>query len=533
MVRFPIAALSLFLVAQQDLRFQERIEVRLIEVNAVVTDRDGHRVYGLKPDDFEIYEGRTRQTITNFTEYRATPAPAPVVTANVPAPSEPPAPQHAREPHSLLILVDALPRTDLVRQKTFQQMEDLLSKIVRPGDHLSLIVWESGYERAKPIIESTDPVAVSDALREFARHAKPATDAVDVATSAAGDVAAYSQVQRSTAGRGSPVNFDAQRDASVEFSEQQRLLILHKKCEGIRRLVEALGTRPGKKAVLYVSDAFQLEGEAPAYLAAKRYIDEITRAANANGVTFYAVHPAVVADTTDAAAGDMPSTVSPVDANAILLTTGALQRITDPTGGLLDFNRAAITDLTPMIADDLESYYSLAYQAKSEGGDRVRNITIRTKNPAYRVRSRSAVVEKSMATKAKEAIVSRLFVDEGANDIQFEVHEGQLKRTSGNRWLLPIFVKIPASQLQFAEERGKRTAHAGVLIASANGVTEVTPVSENDLQIVDPQDLDHGFVTYSVEILGDKRGSKVSIGVIDRRTGAIGVRTIDNRGRFQ
>lgn len=33
--------------------------------------------------------------------------------------------------------------------------------------------------------------------------------------------------------------------------------------------------------------------------------------------------------------------------------------------------------------------------------------------------------------------------------------------------------------------------------------------------------------------MGDKRGSKVSIGVVDRLSGAIGVRTIDNRERFK
>jgi VWFA-related protein len=518
------------MLTQQDLRFQERIEVRLIELNAVVTDRQGHRVYGLKADDFEIYEGRTKQAITNFTEYRPTPAPAPVASAEAPAvPSEPVAlPQHAREPHSLLILVDALPRTDLVRQKTFQQMDDLLSKIVRPGDHVSLLYWEPDYKRPRSIVESTDPAAVMSAFRDFARAVKPDTGATSAAASAADDVHAYGLVKAGTAGKNSPIDFDAQRDASEQFAAENRLLVLHKKCESMRRLVEAMGTRPGKKAVLYVSDDFRLVGEDPAFLAAKRYIDEITRAANANGVTFYAVHSAPVADPTDASNPDPV----PVNADDVILSTGALQRLTDPTGGLLDFNRSAIADLAPAIADDLESYYSIAYQAKSDGGDRVRNVTIRTKNPAYRVRARTEVVEKSMATKAKEAIVSRLFVDEGANDIQFEVHEGALKRTSGNRWLLPLFVKIPASQLQFADERGKRTAHAGVLIASANGVAEVTPVSENELRIVDPQDLDNGFVTYSVEILGDKRGSKVSIGVVDRRTGAIGVRTIDNRGRF-
>ena len=523
-MRFSIALASLFFLLQQDLRFQERIEVRLIEVNAVVTDREGHRVHGLTADDFEIYEGRAKQTITNFAEYRATPAPVSVVTAEAPVPS---APQHAREPHSLLILVDSLPRTDLVRQKTLEQLDELLSKIVQPGDHVALVYWEPDYKRPRSIVESSDSVAVMSAFRDFARSSNEDSGATGAASSFDGDVRAYGLVK--AAQHGTPSNdYDAQITASRQLEAEDRLLVLHKKCESMRRLIEALGTRPGKKAVLYVSDTFRLEGDGPEFTRAKYYIDQITRAANANGVTFFAVHPSPIADPTDATIVDP----MPLNAGDVVLASGALQRLTDPTGGLLDVNRAAVAELAPLIAEDLESYYSIAYQAKSDGGDRVRNLRVKTKNPAYRVRARTAVVEKSMATKAKEAIVSRLFVDEGANDIQFEVHEGELKRTSGNRWLLPIFVRIPASQLQFADERGKRTAHAGVLIASANGVAEVTPVSENDLQIVDPQDLDHGFVTYSVEILGDKRGSKVSIGVVDRRTGAVGVRTIDNRARF-
>lgn len=525
---FPIAVVNLLLFAQ-DLRFQERIEVRLIEVSAVVTDREGHRVYGLKPDDFEVYEGHTKQTITNFSEYRAAPEPSGVVTAT-PAPHTEAVVEQSREPHSMVILVDALPRSNFVRQKTFEQMDDLVSKIIRPGDHVDLIYWEPDYKRTKNVVESNDPASVMQALRNLARGMRPDTGATDASFGADDNGSVYDRVESATAGRRSSSDFDANRAASLEFVHEDRLRALRRKCEGIRRLVEALGTRPGRKALLYVSDSFQLEGEAPAYLAAKTYIDGITRAANANGVTFYAVRPALVDDPTDASKTTSSGTIN---AEGVILPTAALERVTDPTGGLLNVNRSAIAELAPHIADDLESYYSIAYRARTDGGDRTRNITVTTKNPAYRVRARTAVVEKSQATMAKEAVVSRLFVDEGANDVQFEVHEGELKRTSGNRWLLPIFVKIPASQLQFADEQGKHVAHAGVLVACANGVTEVTPVTTNELRIVNPQDLDHGFVTYSAEILGDRRGSKVSIGVVDRRTGAVGVRTIDNRERFR
>src|SRR4030095_17225285 len=43
-----------------------RISVTLVQVDAVVTDRQGMQVTDLKPSDFEIYEDGRRQQITNF-----------------------------------------------------------------------------------------------------------------------------------------------------------------------------------------------------------------------------------------------------------------------------------------------------------------------------------------------------------------------------------------------------------------------------------------------------------------------------------
>lgn len=516
---FPIAITGLLLFAQ-DLRFHERIEVRLMEVDAVVTDRAGHRVYGLTADDFEVYEGRAKQTITNFAEYRATDGPEPDGSAATAAA----APAHAREPHSLVVLLDSLPQKDFVRQKMFQQLQKLLATAVRAGDHVSVVFWNGGYQHLRTIVESSDVDRLMSAVRDFGSHMPPefGEDPHKQGDQEAEAYASHPEI----AARDKIDGFLGPTTISQQFADQASLMVLRRKTAGIVQLIANLGSRPGRKALLYVSQTFKLVGSA-SEVAAKRYIDQIAAAANANGVVFYAARPFMPDDTPDAS----ESSEKFVDAQDWMLNGGALQRVTDATGGLLEYARASVGTLAPEIATDLESYYSLAYQAKSSGNDRVRNISVKTKNPAYRVRTRSSVIEKSAATKAREAVVSRLFVDEGDADIRFAVQEGALKRTSGNRWLLPLVVKIPVSQLQFAEERGEQVAHAGVLIASANGVAEVTPVSEDELRVVEPRD-PNGFVTYSVEILGDKRGSKVSIGVVDRRTGAIGVKTIDNRGRF-
>ena len=47
----------------------ESIEVSIVNVDTVVTDKQGHRIHGLRREDFEVYENGVRQPITNFGEY--------------------------------------------------------------------------------------------------------------------------------------------------------------------------------------------------------------------------------------------------------------------------------------------------------------------------------------------------------------------------------------------------------------------------------------------------------------------------------
>jgi VWFA-related protein len=434
-------------LAAQQTHFGENVDVHLIGIDAVVTDAHGNRVYGLKADDFEILERGKAQAITNFSEYRG--------AAEESTPRE-------REPHSLLVLIDFLTRQSFVRQTVFRQLEAALPKLIAAGDHVSVVYWEPGMERSREVIESTDAAKIVEAIH-----------ALDAST---------------------PTFQLGPRKVAPEAG----LMFLDRKTSAIERLVGALGAQPGRKAMLYVSTDVDYAGnDSPNYGTAKRYIDRISTAANANGVVFYAAVPECASQ--------------------------ALSRVTDATGGRLTTSRAAVGELAPAMGEDLESYYSLAYRATSDGLDHERKITVKAKNPEYSVRARRTIVEKSNMTKARDAVVSRLFTDEGASDILFAVSGEPSHPAPRDRWLMPVVVKIPADQVQFAPD-----AHVGILVASANGVAEVTPITTNDLTVTQ-KDLENGFITYSFEILGDKRGSKVSIAVVDRRTGAIGVQTLDNR----
>jgi hypothetical protein len=46
----------------------ESIEVSIVNVDTVVTDKQGRRVHGLRKEDFEVYENGFRQPVTNYPE---------------------------------------------------------------------------------------------------------------------------------------------------------------------------------------------------------------------------------------------------------------------------------------------------------------------------------------------------------------------------------------------------------------------------------------------------------------------------------
>src|ERR1041384_3748364 len=91
-----------------------RITTNLVQVDAVVTDRAGHQITDLTPEDFEVYEDGHPQKITNFSYIALQPAPATPAPArtdkNGPAP--PPVPPVRLRPEqvhrSIALVVDDL-----------------------------------------------------------------------------------------------------------------------------------------------------------------------------------------------------------------------------------------------------------------------------------------------------------------------------------------------------------------------------------------------------------------------------------------
>lgn len=498
--------------AGQNSRFGEQIEIRLIEIDVVVTDAQGKRVYGLAADDFELFEGRSRQEITNSAEYRRDRATS----------ESPRATAVSSRPGNVLILMDLLPREKFVRSTTFKHLEQVVSTLVAGGNRVGLVFWEPGFDRWSTIAEMT---ADAESLRRAVSRLAGTVRAERPPTATADDAAVTDQFFEDAAAAGSgfgkSIDVEAHKQTTSRFGGESELFKFRRKTSAMRRLVGSFGAQPGRKSLVYVSNNFKLPEEPGARLSARGMVEDLAKAANAARVTFYAARPHV------------PDPFEEGGGFELQRHLEALRELTGPTGGTLDFGLPSMATIGAGVVEDLESYYSLAYRARSDGRDRERRIRVKAKNRDYRVRSRRSVVEKSDETLARDTLLARLFSEEGGGDLSFDVTVGEPRRTGKDRWLLPVVLRIPGRQLQFATERNENVARLKILFVAGNGVAEVTKVTEDDLRIAYGKDAGDGFVQYSVQILSNSRGSVISLGVFDRRTGLFGVRTIDTRSTFK
>ncbi len=541
MSRFLAASLLLFVslsARAQQPRFRGKIEVKLVTIDVIVTGRGGERIHGLTASDFELFEGGKRQEITNFTEYRlplhdtAPGAQPAALSPGVPLATD-------REPGTMLVLVDYLPQGGFLRPKVFESLRSLVSKAIADGNRVGIAFWSPGLQKVETFVQpSSDIQAVEEAVDRLERKVTTGSSESAEASQGALENSAFdeaSDVSRSAGG--TAIDYGGDKDSTAYFLDESNLTRFRRKTSAMQRLVRTLAARPGRKSILYVSTSFALPNDATVRTAGVRAIDELARAANAGGVTFYAVRPEIPVpfdSNMSRTFKDVGRSTPAGSGGEAQFNTGliALNLLTGPTGGMLDIGLKSVETVGTDLAEDLQSYYSIGYQARSEGRDEERQIVVKPRDRAYRVRARQSIVEKSNETIAREMLLTRLFSEEGGNDLHFQIEEKTPRRTGRDRWLLPITLKIPVHQLQYAVEGTRRVAYVKILFASAFGIEDPTNTTEATLKLVAGQEAPPGFVTYSVELLGDTRGSKLSIGVFDLRGGLVGIRTIDNRGRF-
>lgn len=510
-------------------RTSETIEVSIVNLDVVVTDKQGNRVQGLTAADFEVREAGKVQPITNFAEY--TPAAKSDASVSVEAaPAE--AAAVPRRPRTIIVFVEWSRLAPFHAKQMFDSVRTMLRETVEPGDRATIVTWHRKVHVRQPFTDDLQKLnAVLEQLEQEQIHG-PRDLSGDVRRDQA---ESDSDAAVMEAGGMPPIHV-------LDAAKRERAWI-RQKTDVLEALMNSVSGAEGRKILIMAMRRFGLfagaefflggGGKIPAErrreLSTEEYRDRLIRTANANNVALYPIYP------TGLKWAGVPDSVLTLEADAhestvLFNEATALQELADGTGGLMAWGAGNIAEMLPRVVDDLETYYSLGYRAPATGKDRVRKIEVRAKNAAYEVRTRTQFVEKSDETRMKDRLIANLYQNLGESKIPFAVTLGELRKTSRNRWELPVKVRIPIAALTTLPRGAQESGEFSVYVVTGANVGVMSEVQHKTQPFNIPRaDLARAkasHFTYDVVVQVDEKVDRLSVGVVDETAKELGVKLI-------
>jgi VWFA-related protein len=563
--RLFAAAFAIAAIASAQQGYFETFEVRLHNLDVVVTDANGNPVRGLTQEDFLVFENDTPQSITNFSTYESPGVRGP----QLPLSQDPSAQEHTKaaaaatalqaEPRRIVFFVDDMgvrkrARTTLIRDAT------ALVDQFAPGDLLS-VVRPTG---AKRIVQpfTTDTAAVRTAL----------TDAIE---SCKFNLRSSGQYEIEDLVNGLE---DAEAEGDRQFARGQYALRVGDRVQQrlgqLRALIGSMAGVEGRKVIVLITSGlpsipgrsagmdpmrFGPNGD-PKRVALDRpvtewgqvgdlnpLIDELARTAAANGVTIYALEPEVPLDVAvrrvtagskSASSAELEDharaeVIVPVDMFGEMMHYRAqtLRSLSERTGGRWFRGVGTIDDVFRQVANDLSVYYSLAYRATG-APDKPRRVEVKIRNrPDLIVRTRTEVIDRSPEREMGDLVAATLLYPRDANELRIALQTGTQSR-KGRTVTVPLDVVIPLDALTFLPARGDKYAAAIDIHYAIAGIRTSFMTSGRQQQAIEISKQQYNarvgtnyrFKT-GVEVWPGP--TRIAIGVLDPASRLTGFRTLE------
>jgi VWFA-related protein len=396
-----------------------RVTTHMVLVDAVVTDKQGKAVMGLRPEDFVVEENGKAQKIVSLT----TPA------ENTPV-SKPPLPPgiysnrpEYRSPGGpiTVMLLDALNTPFTNQGYARRQMLSFVQQQFKPTDRMAVFALTGPLTVLQDL--TSDPQILYAALQkykpqsqEFANSDRPATSAASVTPTAGSvvtslDASTPPLVDNSASlgirGGGSSAGFsgaqaalEAFEGAQVAYAKDQRAIMT---LSALGSLARILGGLPGRKNLIWVTgelpfsfipeDRVMTEAELAEDLPSMNTRRVGEHAAGNYAATFRASH----ADEIREIAGRLASAqvaVYPVDARGLSISTEidsqeTMREMARETGGRAYVNQNEIRVGVERAFADETAAYSLGYYPDNKKYDsKYRSIKVKVKKDGVEVQSR-------------------------------------------------------------------------------------------------------------------------------------------------
>jgi VWFA-related protein len=493
--------------------FGESIDVRVVNVEAVVTDHQGKRVNGLKPEDFRLRVDGKEVPIEYFSEVRdgeAGKAPGADQTktaggAAVQGLAE------GRVGTYYLVFVDDYFSITAQRNAVLKGLKDDLGRL-GPDDRMAIVAYDGG-RLAMLSNWSGSPADLAQAFdRAMARKTQGFNRRTE-RTSLQNDEAFASQ----TVGDAAPLDLTT-RQVGLDDNQRAYADTLIRQIKGdVQAAVSAMrafAAPHGRKVLLLLSGGWPFSVQS--YTAGGSVIptkelpegEEIYRplasTANLLGYTLYPVDvPGVQSPAADVNAlpppgADQPDGsqhaafnavaggAGPANSGALLggfgnvaehEIEGSLKYLAQETGGtpVLNSNRALALS---MAREDTRSFYWLGFSPSWKHDDKGHRIQLETRRKDLQVRTRDNFLDLSRKAEVTMAVESALLFGNPPGTLRMPLRVGEIVRSQRGEIEIPVTLGLPVDLMTVVPNGNKFTAQLELRFAAsdAEGNTAEIPV---------------------------------------------------------
>ncbi len=509
------------LPASSQAEFTEFLEVRLVEVEAAVTDKKGRPVVGLTRDDFEVTIDGLPVEISHFSG-----AVSPHRSGERPLPEQSEVVASAKSPLHLVLYIDSTSVEQGRRNNVIGDIRQFLNRDLGPQDQVMLVSADRSSFQLHQTLTS-DRGSIESELDRIAK-----TAAQDRRASEFGEIlheiesfasASLGYGESSTRARATSI---LARIGAYSAETGQTMLRI---TENLRRIVDALAGVPGTKVILYVGGGISLNPGGGLVAALNNVLGmrgggssprdrppdtpvgglgntgtvlrALAQHASVQGVRLCAIDPsgqlgtiAVRASRGSIEAGAGASatredTWAPgLDFSQRIELRSSLQLLASETGGTALVTGRDYEGFLRRLTGGLDGTYSLGVRLSPAATGEIHRIEVSAKRKGLQVRHRRSFRRQDGDQEAAYRTLSALLVGVSENRLGVRLEAGEQELVRRGTYLVPVSIELPLTELAVTAREDTHAGQLSIFVTSGDGELTSGPVRKMVFPFALPND---------------------------------------------
>ena len=517
--------------------FGERVDVEVVNVDVIVTDREDSRVLDLGRDDFELLVDGRPVAIEYFAAPRlagAAVAPPALAPERIPELAVAPAVAHASvAPTHLIFYIDQTALENRVRQQTVAELREFLAARPVGEDRVMVAAFEQNLRVL--LLPTTERDTIAGALDELEKVPVRALLGLSEKNRLEQDVRAYGKnalrVEASLGRRPSQEGFERvvttrraealRLEHEITVWAEQELERERRSIVALERLVGALAAVEGRKAVVLATAGIQgfparglfaaldQQRQGPVKLTSSDTnraptlevrgqelllaFEQMVQAAQNARVAFYTVSPGTPPPPDNSAefagTGATSARMLPRD-QGVVEAASSVARLAGATGGASFTVGTDLDDRLAAVTADGDAAYSLGFTTSAAAGEKEHKIEVRAVRAGLEVRHRESFRRRSAPQRAEAALAAAVTFGQAENPLEIALQLGPAKAEGKKRsgQSVPLAVGIPLRFVTLVPEGELRRGRVSVRVAIQDARGRMLESSAAIVPIVVPND---------------------------------------------